>query len=93
MQRQKNCDAKMWDWLVFSNRGSIRTGGNTYFPFRDLSDGGAISTATSLLLKDLKLRGCIGGPNANQRDRLSFVSVDYQIYETQRQGLYWRWDC
>ena len=69
-----------------SKRGSINTGGNTYFSFRDLSDAGAISTATSLLRKDLKLRGCIGEPNVNQKDRLIFVSVKHHIYDAQRQG-------
>ena len=38
-------------------RGTISTGGNKYFTFWDLSDGGAIYTATSLLRKDLKLSG------------------------------------
>ena len=69
-----------------SKRGRINTVGNTFFPFRDLSDGGPISTTTSLLRKDLKLRDCIGDPDSNQKDRLSFVSVKHQIYEAQRQG-------
>lgn len=43
----------------------ISAGGNAYFPLRDLSDRGTISTATSLLSKDLKLRRRIGDPNAN----------------------------
>lgn len=49
-------------------RSSISTGGNTYFVFRDLSNGSAISKATSLLRKDLKLRVCIGDPNPNQKN-------------------------
>ena len=49
-------------------RGSINAGGNSHFPFRNLSDRGAISTATNLLREDLKLRGCIGDPIVNQKD-------------------------
>ena len=40
----------------------------------------------TLLRKDLKLRGCIGDPNVNQKDQLSFVSVKHQIYKAQRQS-------
>ena len=50
-----------------------------------MGEGGIFSTATSLLRKDLKLRGRIGDLNANQIDRLSFFSAKHQIYEAQRQ--------
>ena len=36
-------------------RGSNNAGGNLHFPFRNLSDGGAIYTATNLLREDIKL--------------------------------------
>ena len=45
----------------------ISTGRNSFLPFQDLSDGGAISTAANLLRKDLELRECLGCANANQK--------------------------
>ena len=41
---------------------------------------------TSLLRKDFKLRGCIGDLNANQKDKLSFVSVKRQVLDAKEQG-------
>ena len=63
--------------------GRIRTVGNSYFSFRYLSP---VSTVTSLLCKDFILRGSIRDSNSNQKHRLSFASVEHQIYEPQRQG-------
>ena len=57
--------------------------GKTYL-FRDLS--ASASDPTRLLRKDWKLRGSIGHPHANQKDRISFISVKHQILEAMKQG-------
>lgn len=54
--------------------------------FRDL---GAVNDRTNILSlsrKEWKLKGCIGDPNANQRDKVSFFSVKSQVGDAVKQG-------
>lgn len=47
---------------------------------------GLSGSRTSLFRKEWKMKGLIGDPNANQKDRLSFTSVKHQILEARKQG-------